>query len=242
MIVLAILLTAFVLPLVVYAPEPESLRDVEKPKLTQRVKAAAGTLALGIALIVIASATFTPNGLAIDSMMEEIFGLSRDGVLVKGRVFQLITSSFIHINLFHLASNLFALMLLAVYERRVGYRRLLVVFLIASFVSSLGDLLLLPSDVVSMGASAGICGIAAAYFLDYEETTGLDWIKGVVVVLILVGLYSFADTATAERLIGRVNWAAHLSGAFAGAAYVRVFPKRMAAPLASRRAGNSCSR
>src|SRR5262245_53598014 len=108
------------LPLVFYALEPHSLREVAKHTPLDRVGSVIGTLSIGISLIAVAAVTFDANGVAMMSSMEHVVGLSRDGVLKQGRYFQILSSSVVHVNVVHLISNLATLALLSVYERRVG--------------------------------------------------------------------------------------------------------------------------
>jgi rhomboid protease GluP len=224
-ILLSFVAAAFILPLVFYSPEPDSLRDVVAETAFERIGSVIGTLAIGIALIVIAAVTFDAHGFGITPRMEQIVGLNPNSVIKQGRYYQVLTSALVHINVIHLVGNLLTLALLSVYERRVGYRRFVAVFVVAALISSLTDLILLPDGVVSMGASGGICGLAAGYFLDHEEVTKTDWVKGLAVVLILVAIYSFAAMITTEKQVGSVNWVAHLWGALGGALYIRVFTR-----------------
>jgi membrane associated rhomboid family serine protease len=223
---LLVALAAFVLPLVLHAPQSESLRDAMRPELAQRLRSRIGTLSLGFLLIGFAAFTFRGNALSIEPRFAEILALSRYGIFEKGWVFQLLTNGFVHINFFHLASNLLVLMLLSAYEWRVGVRRYLAVFLVGTVGSSVIDLAFMPADTLSMGASAGICALAAAYFLDHEDISRKDWAIGVLFVLALVGAYSFVGVHDSDLDGGAVNWTAHMSGAALGAIYVRMLRDR----------------
>jgi membrane associated rhomboid family serine protease len=219
-------MAAFVLPLAIHSPESESLHDVTRPSLAQKLRSRFGTLLLGTLLIALAAITFGANQLSIDPKLAALFGLSRYGVFERGWVFQLVTGNLIHINLFHLIANLSVLMLLSAYEWRVGIRRYMGVFLIAAIMSSVIDLFLMNENTVSMGASAGICGLAAAYFVDHRDTSRKEWVIGILSVLALVGVYSFLGNVDAGKAGYTVNWIAHVSGALVGGSYVRVFQGR----------------
>ncbi len=218
MIVFIVLGLAFGLPLALYAPAPESLTEVHKTGFKSRIRSSAGTLAIGFVMIMVAAAAFDSNN-QIDPDAMEIFALSRHGIFENGFVFQLLTSNLLHIDLFHLVADLFVLLLMSAYERRAGWRRFAVVFLVAVAVSSLGDLFRLQPGTAIMGASAGLCGLAAAYFLDLGDLTLWQWIKGVLLVLFIVGVYSYIGPA-GDLLAEDTGSAAHLLGVCAGAAYV----------------------
>jgi len=222
MTVLMLLLLAFALPLIWYSPEPENLREKKRPDLKERVTHRCGTLLLGTVLIAVAASTFDLNALKITPSSEALLALSRQGVFDGGRVYQLVTSNFVHINLLHLIGNLSLLMLLSLYEWRVGIARYFAVYFFAAIVSSLIDLAAFPAQAVFLGASGGICGLAAAYFVDHENVSRKEWGIGIAVVLLLVALYSFVGKADEAKLGASINWLAHLSGALAGGIYVRL--------------------
>jgi rhomboid protease GluP len=222
MMVLILLLLAFALPLICYSPEPENLRETKRPDIKERLTRRCGTLLLGTVLIAIAACTFDLNQLKITPSSEALLALSRHGVFDDGRAYQIVTSNFVHINLLHLISNLSLLMLLSLYEWRVGIARFFAVFFFAAIVSSLIDLVAFPAQAVFLGASGGICGLAAAYFVDHENVSRKEWGIGIAMMLLLVALYSFIGKDDEAKLGASINWLAHLSGALAGGIYVRL--------------------
>lgn len=219
MIVFVVIAIGFALPLALYTPEPESLTVARKSSLKSRIRSVAATLGIGLGLILAAAATFDRSH-QIDPGIMAVLALSRQGVFESGFVFQLLTSNFLHINTFHLVGNLFVLLLMSAYERRAGWRRFTEVFITSATIASLGELLWMPPQTATMGASAGICGLAAAYFLDHGELTLDDWLKGVPLVLFIVGLYSFLGPNHENLLVGETDAGAHMLGALAGATYV----------------------
>lgn len=221
MIALVAVSAGFLLPLALHSPESESLRSATRLDLVQRLRRRAGTLLLGLVLLALAAVTFVKDGLVIDRSFEAVFALSRSGVFEEGRLFQLVTSNFLHVNLLHLVSNLGVLMLLSVYEWRVGAVRYLSVFAVAAIGSSVIELPLMQDDTVALGASAGICGLAAAYFLDYPDLSRKEWMAGIATVLGLVALYSFAGQYETSGIT--IDWQSHLAGALVGGVYVRFF-------------------
>ena len=219
MIVFIVIAICYALPLALYSPEPESLAITRKSSLKSRIRYAAATLGMGLGLILVAAVTFDQSH-QIDPNIMVVLALSRQGVFEWGFVFQLFTCNFLHINMLHLVGNLSVLLFMSAYERRAGWRRFTAVFIASATIASMGGLLWMPPHTASMGASAGICGLAAAYFLDHGELTLARWIKGVPLVLFIVGLYHFLGP-TREGLMGlEIDPGAHLLGAFAGAAFV----------------------
>jgi membrane associated rhomboid family serine protease len=190
------------------------------------VGSVAATLSIGIALIATAAMTFNPNGYDLAPQMQRLLALNPTDVIQHGRYYQLFSSALVHLNIVHLAGNLLLLALLSVYERRVGHARFIIVFIVSALVSSLIDLALLPAGAVSMGASGGICGLAAGFFLDHDEVTKADWVKGLAGVLMLVTFYSFAASASSDHGVVQMNWAAHIWGAMGGAFYIRFVATR----------------
>ena len=223
MIIFIFISFAFGLPLALYAPDPESLRGGVKPSLGWRIRSAWGTLAIGWILIAIAAATLDGN-YKIDSSFVSRFALSRYGIAEQGRIFQFLTANLLHVDLFHLVTNLTALLLLSAYERRVGWRRFFTIFLVAAILSSAGDLLLFAPEAAIMGASTGMCGLAAAYFLDHPEFSRSATVDGLLLVLFMIGIYSFAWPVERETVTGSIALSAHLLGASLGAAYAFFFP------------------
>jgi membrane associated rhomboid family serine protease len=95
------------------------------------------------------------------------FALSLDG-LREGRVYQLLTFQLLHSNLWHLAGNLMAVYFMGrIVEDFLGRKMMLVLYLLSGVIGGLvqtGLGLILPhlSGPV-VGASAGACGLIAAF-------------------------------------------------------------------------------
>lgn len=207
---------AMVLPLWLYAPAPVSLHEVGRPGLGDRIRSTAGTLGLGLVMLLVAAAVFNSEN-RIDPEPMVIFALSRSGIFESGAIFQLLTANLLHDDLPHLAANLSLLVLLSAYERRVGWRRHVMVYGVSAVGSSMAVLAWLPPQAVFMGASGGISGLAAAYLLDQRGMGKAEWAKGSLVVLLIVGLCSLSPSDSSP--LQGVAIAAHLAGALAGAAY-----------------------
>lgn len=182
-------------------------------------------LNLAVYLIQISSSQFPIN---------EYFALSKDGLL-HGYVWQLLTFQFLHGGHFHLIFNLLALYMFGrPVEERLGKAAFLKLYLISGmigglFQAGLGFILPMQFGLPVLGASAGLCGLVAAFALLEPEATILlffiipmraKYVLGLAVILTLTFLIlSFKpESAQAGE---KVAHAAHLGGLLAGIAYLR---------------------
>ncbi len=223
----------FVIALLLYAgsllfiqPAPESLKS---PKLNFRENflAIRCSLFLGVLLIFVFLATSEFKFLKISDSALMILGLSNLKALSLLWPLQFFTHLFIHLDLTHLFGNLVALALTSLYERRVGPRRFLAV-LSVSALSSGFSILFFSDAAISGGISGGIFGLAAAYFIDFDNVRGKDFVMTLVTVTILFLLFSFTGTTKSEASL-KVDHVAHILGAISGVVYCRLF-RRHATP------------
>ena len=136
-------------------------------------------------------------------------GLFIPGGLADGEWWRLITSAFLHGNVLHIATNMFALWVVgAVIEEAIGRGRFLALYLVSGLSGSAGALLFDP-DKITVGASGAIFGIlGAAAVLEYQRSHVLG---GQAVGLILVNLIiTFAFP-------GIISVGGHLGGLAGGA-------------------------
>jgi len=135
---------------------------------------------------------------------------------------QAVTSNFININWQHLWVNLLFLGVLSIYERRVGARRFLTIFILSGIFSSTS--VFFSSEVaVSVGSSGGLAGVAAAFILDVPKLKWREYALGLSIVVLLLGLSTFPDNDI-EWLKSEVDTLAHFMGLLCGAAFCRCFP------------------
>jgi len=81
---------------------------------------------------------------------------------VLAKPWTIITHIFMHGDLFHLGSNLFALLLFGtILEKYIGSRKFLFVFFSAGIVSSVGDIMFYNATLGASGAVFGIIGTLA---------------------------------------------------------------------------------
>ena len=137
-------------------------------------------------LIVITSVIFLleilTNGLIIDK-----FALY--GPYVKnGEIYRLVTSIFLHGNIIHLASNMYALSIIGKQvETLFGKKRFILIYLISGITGSLLSMLL-NIDAVSLGASGAIFGLLGALLFfgyNYRAYLGNYMIKNILPVVIV---------------------------------------------------------
>ena len=140
-------------------------------------------------------------------------------VLIHGFWWELITSMFLHANIVHIGFNMFALKILGdPLEKLIGGRRVLLTFLLSGIV---GNILTVFSDphVISLGASGGVFGVAAAIsFIEYRVfgyTRSLKW-------LLMVFIISSLPLAG-----GLPNIIAHFGGLATGALLGLIYADRL---------------
>lgn len=138
---------------------------------------------------------------------------------------QTLTHNFLHLNLVHLSSNLVALGWLSLYERRVGPRRFLFIFVVGGMLSAV-SLFLEPSLVIAAGASSGLYALAAAYFVDRPDQTMKNYLIGAVVLAAAFVCFSILEQWDGRTSTFEVDTWGHLAGLICGLIICAVFPNR----------------
>lgn len=136
-----------------------------------------------------------------------------------------VLSNFFHINVIHLLSNLVCVGLTSMYERRVGALRFLTVLLVSCVFASFSCWI--QKDVVSLGLSGGVFGLAGAFFVDHQKIGFGDWLIAVAVFGALSGLFVIQSTfvQTPNNPLAADHWA-HGLGAVGGILFCTVFPNK----------------
>jgi rhomboid protease GluP len=129
--------------------------------------------------------------------------------LGDGQVWRLLTSTFLHFSLTHIASNMLCLFYWGlVTERALGSWRWLVAYLAAGVIASTASTLI-QHDIVSAGASGSIAGLlgvmTAMYFKRYPGVSAQLIVQNLVLNVIVA-------------FVVQVDWIAHLAGFLAGVA------------------------
>ena len=174
-----------------------------------------GVLALAVANVVYFLLLVTAGAVENTSLMIQWGALYiREGEL-SGGLYRLVTSMFMHFDIYHLGSNL--LMLIAVgdiLETHMGTLRILFVYLIGGLAGNAATLLwcrLLGTSVVSAGASGAVFALVGLLCCAVLKRRGR--IPGIrrerVFLMVFLMLYSGAANA-------RINTAAHIGGFLTG--------------------------
>ncbi len=143
--------------------------------------------------------------------------------VAQGQWYRLLTAAFLHAGLFHLLTNMFALVTLGpALEAVLGRLRFLALYLLAAAGGSTLSFLVSPPGTVGVGASGAIFGLFAAFYV-IERRLGRE--TRPVLVLLAVNLaITFA--------VPRIDWRAHLGGLATGAVVALAFAY---APAGARR-------
>jgi membrane associated rhomboid family serine protease len=128
--------------------------------------------------------------------------------VADGAYWQLLTSAFMHVQLWHIAGNMLALFVLGPQvERVLGRTRFLAIYLVAGLAGSVAAYWLSASDGYSLGASGAIYGLFGALGVLISKVGGdLRSIGGLLVINLVI---TFA--------VPNISWQAHLGGLLGGA-------------------------
>ncbi|MGW6283135.1 rhomboid family intramembrane serine protease [Kribbella sp. NPDC055071] len=135
-------------------------------------------------------------------------------VLVESEPWRLITSAFLHLQIFHIFSNLFMLYQLGpILEQMLGRLRFLTLYLLSALGGSVAVWLLAAPGSATLGASGAVLGLVGA-LLVISRARGLDitWILAYVAV-----------TAVLSFVVPDISWQGHLGGFITGAAVAWIF-------------------
>ena len=153
------------------------------------------------------------GGFALDPEPAVLYGLGGfvSDDLAYGAYWRLLTSGFLHGGVLHIVMNMVCLYQLGgVFERFAGHAALAFTFLVSAVFGSLACALVYPPNVVCVGASGGVFGLAGA----------------LITFLLVVGMglaavrpcLSFVGMNLLLSLTPGISMAAHVGGLLAGAA------------------------
>ena len=128
--------------------------------------------------------------------------------VADGAVWQLLTSAFLHVEIWHIAGNMLALYFLGPrIESVLGRTRFLAVYLLSGLAGSAAAYWLSSTDSYSLGASGAIYGLFGALGVLIHKVRGdLRSIGGLLAVNLVI---TFA--------VPNISWQAHLGGLLGGA-------------------------
>ncbi len=144
--------------------------------------------------------------------------------VVQGDYWQLVTSMFAHVDLFHIGFNMFALYALGPgLEAAVGRARFLAVYFVSGLVGSAMVMWFSAPYSLTLGASGAIFGLLGAMLVMAVKVRG-----DVRSILTFVGI-NFALTF----VVARISWQGHVGGFLAGLALgaAIVYAPRRSRPL-----------
>lgn len=224
MIIFIIFLCLFTGLLCFIRPAPIQLR-APMPSYYENSKQIAGTLSLGILVMVLFWFMTDFTFLKTNHTLYTLLCLSLHKELLAYLPLQLISHSFVHFDISHLASNVYLLALLSVYERRVGTKRFLAVFIVAC-IAATPSVLFYPSGTAAAGMSGGVMGLLAGYFTDDEKMDFKEW-SVALATLSLVSMFltfrsiSHEELSSSLEAIGKIDHIGHALGAIGAVVYCR---------------------
>jgi membrane associated rhomboid family serine protease len=157
--------------------------------------------------------TWSEGGQAYQQALDITGAISLD-TYADGQWWRLLTAAFVHIGLFHIGMNMFALYRLGpLLERMLGHAGYLMLYLLSAVGSSMTVLWFPPH--AAAGASGAICGLFGAMamwlFLNkghLPQRIVQAWQSNIFMNVVLMVIIS---------LMPGISWSGHLGGAVAGA-------------------------
>lgn len=183
-----------------------------------RAAATITLIALNVVVFVIAWASGGLSGPVGKAMVEipdaTIYrGQGVEGI-VQGAYWELISSTFLHFAVLHIALNMLGLWIFGGFlESQLGRWRFVSLYLVTGFIGSVGVYLVADPASVSYGASGSVFGLFGAAFVLILRRHG-D-ITYLVVLLVLNLVVSFT--------VPNIAWQAHVGGLLSGALIGAVF-------------------
>jgi rhomboid protease GluP len=147
------------------------------------------------------------------------YGAVNGQLLGQGEFWRIVSSQFIHVNLFHMLLNVGFIVLIGAYiERRFGSKIMLLVYLIGGSIGQYVSVAAYP-DLVSSGASQALCSLAG--FAVWNLKTPMKPKFVAAIVILFIALQSLLDFHSS----GGIK-AGHIAGLLAGLAlglWVRLY-------------------
>ena len=185
--------------------EQKKADDVFKPK-----KPIVTYILIAINVIVFLLMYILGNGSEdVDTLVK--FGANVSYYVKNGEIYRLITSAFIHIGLFHIVFNMYALYLIgSQIESFYGRTKYIIIYFFSAIIGNLLSVLFLGNGI-SAGASGAIFGLfGALLYFGYHYRVYLGTvIKSQIIPLICLNLFL-------GFTLGGVDNAAHIGGLIAG--------------------------
>ncbi len=212
---------------------PECVREgsanVRVPKAAYGGKAV-GTptvtfVLLGLNVLVFLLTTLTGTGLAFGGNPSSVFEklalaptnhpIFTDGQLsgfapgvAQGEYWRLLTSTFLHFGIIHIALNMYCLFLLGPFlEQNLGRLRFTAVYLLSGLSGAALSYALGPSNEQAAGASGAVFGLFAAFYV-LQRQRGGD-VSSIAITIGINLVFSFS--------VPNIDWRGHVGGLIGGA-------------------------
>lgn len=138
--------------------------------------------------------------------------LSKYHIIMNNEYYRIFTSAFLHIGFLHLFLNLYALKVMGTQvENYFGKTKYLIIYFVSILISSLLSLVIVPTEIISAGASGAIFGLFGAllYFgYNYRAYFGNVILKQLLPIIVINLVVGFVSQG--------VNNAAHVGGLLGG--------------------------
>ena len=193
----------------------EGQRTVREPRtaLGGRISGDTARVSLGLAGISVAVFLLGASGLAPDLPVDYgNLALARgdDGQLIgvaAGEPYRLLTAAFLHAGLFHLFTNVFALISIGpALEQALGRARYVALYLVSALGGSTLSYLVSDPGTLGVGASGAIFGLFGAYYVVSRRVGGET--RSILTLLAINLVITFA--------IPIIDWRAHVGGLLTG--------------------------
>jgi membrane associated rhomboid family serine protease len=129
-------------------------------------------------------------------------------IKISDEYYRLVTSGFLHVDILHIASNMYVLYWVGrLLEPAIGHARFVAIYFVGLLAGSMGVMIFSPGSVTA-GASGAIFGLMGAAFAEAHQR-GADAVRNQLVLLIVLNL---VITAT----LPGISVGAHIGGLIGG--------------------------
>jgi membrane associated rhomboid family serine protease len=185
------------------------VQGVGKPEGFALTPATYVLIAINVIVFLVQIATGS-GGLFTDQLSQFMVDFGLFGPFIaEGEWYRLITSGFLHASIIHIGFNMFLLLILGrLLEPALGTPRFLALYFASLLAGSCGALIVEP-NVLTIGASGAVFGLAAATFV-IARGRGMDAIASEIGFLILFNL-------VLGFVVPRISVGGHVGGLVGGA-------------------------
>lgn len=155
------------------------------------------------------------------------WGANATSAVQDGQAWRLLSSMFLHGNVFHLVINMAALISAGlIVERIYGHRLFGLIYFGSGIVGSALSLHFASQTTVAVGASGAIFGVTGALFVaifQHRKNLPKSFSKQMIASLSFFITYSLVQSFTKDG----IDTAAHIGGLVAGSALAFILPERL---------------